>query len=103
MMELYEGAVPDGMQVCHKCDNPPCVRPDHLFIGSAKANARDRQNKGRFTPPSFQRDQHPRTKITSSQVAEIKRIAVKGHGGNLMLLAARYGVSRSTINEVINQ
>lgn len=44
---LTFGAVPVGMQVCHHCDNPPCVRPDHLFLGTAADNARDRESKGR--------------------------------------------------------
>jgi HNH endonuclease len=45
--QLVNGPIPDGLQVCHRCDNPPCVRPDHLFLGSASINALDRDNKGR--------------------------------------------------------
>lgn len=45
--EAFVGAIPDGMLVCHKCDNPPCVNPDHLFVGTAKDNAQDRDAKGR--------------------------------------------------------
>ena len=44
--ELYKGN-PDGMLVCHKCDFPPCVNPDHLFLGTYKDNANDAQHKGR--------------------------------------------------------
>jgi hypothetical protein len=45
--ELYVGEVPDGMCVCHKCDNPPCTRLDHLFLGTTKDNNLDRAKKGR--------------------------------------------------------
>lgn len=45
--ELYLGEIPSGMLVLHRCDNPPCVNPDHLFIGNALHNAQDRDMKKR--------------------------------------------------------
>jgi hypothetical protein len=45
--ERFKGPVPKGLEVCHSCDNPSCVNPDHLFVGTAKDNALDRQAKGR--------------------------------------------------------
>jgi hypothetical protein len=47
--QLIYGEIPNGLFVCHKCDNPPCVKPDHLFLGTAKDNNQDAAKKGRFS------------------------------------------------------
>lgn len=46
--EITNGAIPDGLFVCHRCDNPKCVRPDHLFLGSNAENMQDASRKGRI-------------------------------------------------------
>lgn len=50
--ELWVGPIPEGMWVLHRCDNPPCIEPTHLFLGNASDNARDAFNKGRRKTPN---------------------------------------------------
>lgn len=89
--EVHHGPIPAGAHVCHKCDTPACVNPDHLFIGSAADNMRDAARKGRNgmqRHPSRSRivenrgtligDQHPNSKLTAQQVAEIRRLHALG-------------------------
>jgi hypothetical protein len=76
---------PSGM-VCHHCDNPPCVNPDHLYVGDAKTNAEDRDLRGRRTAPKGA--ENGRAKLTGAQVALIRRSPETN-----VALAQRFGVS----------
>lgn len=84
--------------VCHKCDNPSCVRADHLFIGTAADNAQDAIAKGRrfgWQPRNQRGEKNGAAKLTAADVAAIAASADKSSD-----LASRYGVGKTTIHRV---
>lgn len=86
--ELHRGPIQPGMVVCHHCDNPRCVKPDHLFIGTTLDNVRDKIAKGR--DPRGERNTEAR--LTESQVRNI--LADKRSSREI---GAAYGVSNTAI------
>lgn len=95
--ELHYGRVDDGLWVLHKCDNPRCVRPDHLFLGTAQDNVDDMYSKQRAIVGSA----HARAKLTESDVREIRR--AHGDGVQQKLLAARFGVCKQVVNRIVHR
>ena len=73
---MHHGAIPGGVDVCHKCDNPSCVRPDHLFLGSRLDNMQDAMKKGRI--PGGER--HYAALLDDDRVREIRRRLAAGEG-----------------------
>lgn len=90
---IANGEIPSGMSVLHRCDNPICCNPRHLFLGTQADNITDCRRKGRFKPPP-ESTWGPKPKLTDAIVREIRGLgAAPSHAE----LARRYGVSPSTI------
>lgn len=91
---LHRGEIPEGMQVLHKCDNPPCVNPDHLFLGTNQDNVADMRAKRRAVDPPVKRGiENFKATLTDGQVAQI----IAAHGVPQRKLARQFGASQSTI------
>lgn len=104
---IHNGDVPPGMWILHHCDNPLCVRPDHLFLGNHQDNMNDMISKGRdHKNPNYGED-HPSTKLSDTQITEIvdawHDAPPRRHGRVAFrnALCAKYGVSDTTIKGVV--
>lgn len=93
--ELTYGLIPDGMSVCHTCDNPPCCNPSHLFLGTNADNVADRCAKGR----TARGEQIARAKLTREQVDEIR--AQYAQGVTRLALARRYGIDTQHVTKIV--
>jgi hypothetical protein len=91
---LTHGPVPAGLSVCHRCDNPPCCRPDHLELGTAAENSADMASKGRAARRSGLA--HHATRFTAEQVREIRARYAAG-GVSTHELGREYGVGAMVI------
>lgn len=69
---ISKGAIPGGMQVLHKCDNPSCVKPWHLFLGTQQDNMDDMVRKGRHRGSGLLGESHGRSKISKEDVIKIR-------------------------------
>lgn len=87
------GAVTDGKEVCHKCDNPSCVNPDHLFVGTHQENMSDCKSKGRAV--GHRGSKNGMAKLSLEDVVEIKNSSLASR-----ILADKYGVSYSLIRHI---
>lgn len=98
---LHYGRMPlRSEHVCHRCDNPKCVRPDHLFLGSARDNMRDCIEKGRFKflQPRFG-VKNNNAKMTKAAVRKMRRLH-KG-GATISTLAREFRLARSTARAIV--
>ena len=122
------GPIPHGMCVCHRCDNRLCIEPSHLFLGTTQDNTRDRHQKGRDakgpthawavsrdrmstgdrhyarTRPELlpRGERHGCAKLTENDVRAIRAEYAVG-GTQQRALAGKYGISRTTVREIVNR
>jgi hypothetical protein len=89
--EHFRGPIPSGLHVLHKCDNPECANPDHLFLGTPKDNARDAVAKGRYAKG----ERHGMAKLTADDVR-----AIRADSRPALEIAAQYGLHYETVNSL---
>lgn len=100
--KLVVGSIPEGMCVCHTCDNELCVNPNHLWIGTHADNNKDMMRKGRGRWRGVRGEENINSKLTESNVMEIRRLYGAGNYSQRQL-AKRYEVARGTVADVIHR
>lgn len=91
-LEFDGRPVPAGMVARHHCDNPRCVKPDHLCVGTIKENVNDAVNRGRIA----RGERNSNARLTSSDV-----LSMRGFPGSFTEIAEKFGVSRPTVTRAI--
>lgn len=95
--QLYNGEIPKGMFVLHKCDNPACINPKHLFLGTQRDNMKDMASKKRSTYGS----KNPTAKLNEEQVLEIKRLLSETNLSQ-QKIAQLFNVDRKIVSGIKN-
>ena len=101
--ELLVGPIPEGLFVCHKCDNPPCCNPEHLFTATHAENMADMRKKGRAPKHDNQHgEKGPNHKLTEEQARKIRELYKTGEYTQ-QGLADFYGVNHTAIGKIVNR
>lgn len=93
---VHKGEIPNGMHVLHTCDNPLCVNPDHLFLGTNNDNIADKVRKGRCVVG----ENHKRSKLTQANVIQIRALC-KNTNVSRIDIAAMFGVCYDTVYRIM--
>ncbi len=102
MYWVERGAIPAGMLVLHKCDNPKCCNPAHLFLGTAKENTQDMMKRGRGAPPPTHKGESCTwSKLTTAEVLAIKELHSLGQH-TYTALGRKFGVSNVHVKRIID-
>lgn len=99
--EEFFGIIPNGLFVCHKCDNPSCVNPTHFFLGTPKDNLQDASKKRRLPGghgPKWEKN--GQAKISKKDVIEIRRLYKTGEFFHYQI-AKSFGIKKSQIGRII--
>ena len=99
--EVFVGPIPDGFCVCHHCDNPPCVNPSHLWIGTNIDNVRDMVSKNRQSRvgTNFKKgEERVQSKLVTPQVLQIRERALAGESHRK--LAQEFGISNAQVSNI---
>jgi hypothetical protein len=97
--EINCGPIPDNLQVLHKCDNPPCVNPEHLFLGTPNDNAKDRAKKGR--QQRHHGESNPNSKVSVEDVKEIRKMHKQGYTSKQ--IAELFPIASSSIRRIYSR
>lgn len=95
---IFRGEIPEDMVICHKCDNPPCVNPDHLFLGTKHDNNRDMAEKKR----TLNGERRPQSKLTDVEIDQIRQEYSTGQFSQREL-GEKYGVSQSAVSLIVSR
>jgi len=96
--KLAHGHLPTDLCVLHRCDNPPCCNPEHLFLGTRTDNSADMMEKGRHRNGHMPGGKNPNAKLSEDDVVEVRRLLTLGHTHRA--IGNRFGVDRSTITAI---